>query len=234
MIKNTHFTVLMEKSPLYSLRRLTLALVTSAAALLALNLNTAHGATDRPLSKRPMHAKLADDLSQGIDATTAPRKRWLREHQGRRMVQVIITSDSSDPKLAELRQAIERAGGTVLVRLPLINGMTAIVPARQMRELAKHDDVVHIAPNRDTASTVNDLEWMSGLYDPNIRWNSTRTGYTGLDGSGVGIAILDSGVQRQHKVFLNASGASRVLRSVSMLNTTVSTWATSGDRKSVV
>ena len=45
----------------------------------------------------------------------------------------------------------------------------------------------------------------------------------GLDGSGVGIAILDSGVMRSHRDFSNAASASS---GVSMLNSSLANWMT--------
>ena len=49
------------------------------------------------------------------------------------------------------------------------------------------------------------------------RTQSNSLGYSGLDGSGVGIAIVDSGVMWKHQVMNDAQGKTRVKRSVDFL-----------------
>ena len=45
----------------------------------------------------------------------------------------------------------------------------------------------------------------------------------------MGIAVLDSGVMKAHDAFFNASGATRVMRNVLMLNANVANWTTGVD-----
>ena len=219
MHQPSQFIVLIESRWLARAAAALTALTAFAVASMAVQ--PAHAAR---LSQRPAHAKMADDLNLAIDATSVSQHRWAREKGGRRFVQAIIISDSSDAELTELRRHIERIGGEVLVRHSIIRGLTVQVPARQLRQLAQREDVVHIAPNRTTRSTFSTLERVSGVIGTNGRPTSTKTSYTGLDGSGVGIAILDSGVERNHLAFRNALETSRVLRNVNMLNTSVGQW----------
>src|SRR6267378_494292 len=95
--------------------------------------------------------------------------------------------------------------------------------------LAQRSDVISVAPNRSTASTASTLETITGTLTSNVRTNSTKTGYSGLDGTGIGIAVLDSGVMAAHDAFLNGSGTTRLLRNVSMLNASLATWTTGVD-----
>ena len=86
----------------------------------------------------------------------------------------------------ELELKVRGLGGTLRRRLPLIKGLSATVPNSALSELADSDLVQHVALDR---SIVGAME---------------RTGVTvgatgvreqlGLDGSGVGIAVIDSGV----------------------------------------
>ena len=221
MPQTSQFTVLIEN------RRLTrVALTLTALTALALASLAAPPAHAARLSERPAHSKLAGDLTQAIDGSNVSQHRWAREKGGQRFVQAIIVSDSADPELTDLRRHIERIGGEVLVRHGIIRGLTVQVPAKQLRQLAQRDDVVHIAPNRATRSTASTLERVSGALGTNGRPTSTKKTYTGLDGRGIGIAILDSGVERNHLAFRNAANQTRVLRNVNMLNTAVGEWST--------
>jgi subtilisin family serine protease len=180
---------------------------------------------DGPRGKHPAHAKVAQDLGEGVNAQTPRQARWLREAQpGRRMVQVVVTSDSDDPELTARRQWIVRAGGEVHMRHSLINGLTATLPARRIHQLAERDDVVHVSPNRETRSTASLLEKITGALGSNGRTGSTKGTYTGFDGSGVGIAIIDSGINKGHLAFRDQGNVSRVIKSVTMLTSSASNW----------
>ena len=50
-----------------------------------------------------------------------------------------------------------------------------------------------------------------------MRPSSSFGSYSGLDGSGVGIAVLDSGVMAAHQHMNNASGVSRVTRQIDLV-----------------
>ena len=75
-----------------------------------------------------------------------------------------------------------------------------------------------------TAST---LEYVAGVLTSRGRSYPSTTTYSGVDGSGVGIAVLDSGVMR--RTTTSAAPGERVKRNVSMLNTTLANWSTGVD-----
>jgi len=91
-------------------------------------------------------------------------------------------------------------------------------------EVAARSDVTFVAPNRETKRTASTLEAITGATTSPVRTSSTKTTYSGLDGTGIGIAIVDSGVMKNHKAFDNAAGASRVVKSVQTLTTTLANW----------
>lgn len=201
-----------------------MAAATAAAVFGAISY--AGSAQAAPAWDRPAYAKVSRDLADGIDTPIVIRKqRWLRDlPDGRRMVQMIVTSESDDPELADLRRWVERVGGEVEMRHSLINGLTVTVPAGRVRHLAARPDVTHVSPNRPTRSPASMLEKVSGALGSNGRSSSTKTSYAGLDGSGVGIAIIDSRINVKHDAFTNGN-SSRVVKSVQMLSSSTS-WST--------
>ncbi|HEY6354941.1 MAG TPA: S8 family serine peptidase, partial [Burkholderiaceae bacterium] len=172
------------------------------------------------------HRKVARDLNDEVNAS---RAKWARDVRGVRQVQLIVVSDSPDPEMKDLRRHVLRMGGSVHAVHAAVHALTVQIRASQVHALAQRDDVVSVSPNRSTARTASLLESTTGALSSNVRPNSSKNSYTGLDGSGIGIAIVDSGVMRTHYAFADATGASRVRRNVDMLNTNVASWASGVD-----
>src|SRR5262249_50624068 len=76
------------------------------------------------------------------------------------------------------------------------------------------------------AKTASLLEQITGANTSAVRSYSTSVNYTGLDGTGIGIAVLDSGVMRSHKTMADAAGTTRVKRNVDMRNATLANFLT--------
>ena len=170
------------------------------------------------------HVKVARDLDAELIETKPSKARWARELNGVRHVQVVVVSNSTDPQLADLRAYVLRTGGSVHAVHPAFRAMTVQIKAGQVRALAQRPDVVSVSPNRVTQRTASTLEAITGSLTVNVRSNSTKTSYDGLGGTGVGIAVLDSGVMKAHEGFLNDDGNIRVKRNVDMLNASLANW----------
>ena len=201
-----------------------------ASAAAAQSAPTTAFATLKEVKKSKERNRVSADLAEEVDDdqrerfTKRENRRWAREHRGQRQVQVIVLSDADDPTMSSLRTRVAELGGVVQAAYPAFRSMTVVMPKRELRKLAKHPDVLNIAPNRETRSTNSQLELITGALNTEVRTYRSGT-YTGLDGSGVGIAILDSGVMKAHRNFRNAAGtASRVVRSVSMLKIDSNAW----------
>ena len=82
-----------------------------------------------------------------------------------------------------------------------------------------------LSPNRQTQRSFSTLEAVTGANLAAVRSYSGKSAYTGLDGSGIGIAILDSGVMRNHQAFSGPAGL-RLKRNVTMLNNSAANWTT--------
>jgi serine protease AprX len=105
---------------------------------------------------------------------------------------------------------IQQAGGTSGRQLPLVNGQVATVPNASLPMLASSPLVQHLSLDRVLAGAME------------------RTGRTvaatairqelGYDGSGVGVAIIDSGVTSWHDDLTGPAGAQRIERFVDLVN----------------
>ncbi len=103
-------------------------------------------------------------------------------------------------------QKILDLGGTVRGELPLIKGGAYTLPASALEDLANDDEVAYISPDRRLYSmgTVT-----TDFYDQAV--NAPYAWSAGLDGSGIGVAVIDSGITDQGD-FSGANG-SRVVYS---------------------
>ncbi|MGL4575929.1 MAG: S8 family serine peptidase, partial [Burkholderiaceae bacterium] len=108
-----------------------------------------------------------------------------------------------------LRAAVLNAGGSVYYRYLSVNALLAVLPVNQVMNIASRADVESISPNRLAAQSASFQEQITGAAAVRAAMNNT-----GLDGRGVGIALLDSGVMREHINFVDASGNKRIQRSV--------------------
>jgi serine protease AprX len=198
------FVVLIERR---RLPRAIVATVTAVSMLLSgFGISAAYAA---PGDGRGHGHKVARDLQSAIDAGQTKKSRWSRDVKGRRMVQAVFVSAESDPSMQGLRGEIKRAGGTIDAAMPGLRMLTATLPANRVARVAARSDVKFVAPNRETRRTASTMEAITGATTTGVRTNSTKTSYSGLDGTGIGIAIVDSGVMKNHEAFNNAAGVAR-------------------------
>ena len=178
------------------------------------------------------NAKVARDLADALTETGNPKSRWARDVNGVRHVQVIVVSNSSDPEMSALREHVLRAGGAIHAVHPAVHAMTVQIKANLVNALSKRSDVVSVSPNRSTGRTASTLEQITGSLTSNVRSNSTKSSYVGLDGTNIGIAVLDSGVMREHWAFADANAGYRVKRNVNMLNASLANWVSTSNATS--
>jgi len=95
---------------------------------------------------------------------------------------------------AGVAQAVRAAGGRVLADLPLVDGVSAVVPAARLRSLA-HADAVN-AVTADRSARFVDFEWddteTASTFTRTVQ--ATQSWGRGNYGKGVGVAVLDTGV----------------------------------------
>ena len=124
-----------------------------------------------------------------------------------RVIVRLVEEASSDTSLP-----VESLGGTRLKTLPLANAQVIDLPNAALATLAEHSKVRHLSLDRRIVGAME------------------RTGVTigaaavrsdlGYDGSGVGIAVIDSGISTWHDDLAAAGGGQRVDRFVDFVNGT--------------
>src|SRR5215212_5860131 len=114
-----------------------------------------------------------------------------------RRVEVIVQLRGSRSPVA---RAIERAGGRVTRRLPLIRAVVATLPALEAAELGRRDDVRAVSLNAGVASSgAVDPAQLRTSFNQSIR--SDRSWAMGTTGKGVGVAVVDTGIAGGHPDF---------------------------------
>jgi hypothetical protein len=207
----SNFTVLIERR---ALKECFKRLVAATAALAMLGGQPAFAASGTGNSQA---RKIAKDLQAALDAPTTPNARWAKDVNGTRHVQVVIMGSGNDREMTTCATT-SRAAAARCTWHARPARVTATLPAAQVARIAARSDVITVAPNRATARTASTLEYVTGTLSTGVRSNSTKTSYSGLDGTGIGIAVLDSGVMKAHEAFNNASSVTRVKRNVQMLH----------------
>ncbi|MDQ3918141.1 MAG: S8 family serine peptidase, partial [Acidobacteriota bacterium] len=162
---------------------------------------------DKNSAVRSVHADGGKD-----SARKAKLSAGLRACGDRRVGVVLQLNGKPSGKLNSL---LSRAGVHVRAHLKALDAVTVELPASMVDELASFSEVEFVSADAEVASfghvsatTGTDL----------VRTQTTKTllgtTTTTLDGSGVGIAIIDSGVDTNHSSFLDKSNGVRVVKSV--------------------
>jgi serine protease AprX len=112
--------------------------------------------------------------------------------------------------LTQLSFVVQLAGGSVDRLLPIIGGVSATVPNVSLAALGASSVVAHLSMDRVAAGAL-------GRTGPAVGATAVRQEY-GYDGSGVGVAIIDSGITAWHDDLTDNLGAQRVARFVDFVN----------------
>lgn len=105
---------------------------------------------------------------------------------------------------SELKTVIEALGGTIGRGLDIINASVVELPARAIPALSNHPLVAHVSIDRAVVGTMERTSATIGA--------SAVRDTLGYDGTGVGVAIIDSGVTPWHDDLASGDGGQRVVR----------------------
>jgi serine protease AprX len=122
----------------------------------------------------------------------------------------VIVMASKSASLPLIPILIRQWGGTVGRRLGIINGYAANLPNPALKGLAASPFVASIELDRATKATMERT-------GPTIGSTTVRQAF-GYDGTGVGVAVIDSGVTSWHDDLTAAGGGQRVERFVDFVN----------------
>jgi serine protease AprX len=98
--------------------------------------------------------------------------------------------------------AVTLPGGVVNVLFTLINAVAGTMAAGDVVTLSNQPNVTYISPDRSVGAT---LDYSAGAVNAPIAWDS------GWDGTGVGVAVIDSGIYSHPDLLSTWSGQSRVV-----------------------
>jgi len=130
-----------------------------------------------------------------LDPLLTPRASLVT---GQSRVVVVARNASS---LGVVTQLIQWLGGTLGRPLPVINGRAATVPNAALITLAGNAAVEHVALDRLIVGTMERT-------GPTVGATAVRQEF-GLDGSGVGVAVIDSGITPWHDDLADADQSSQ-------------------------
>jgi serine protease AprX len=98
--------------------------------------------------------------------------------------------------------------GKVTDRLASINGFAVQLPARDAKKLRGHKSVHNVTLNRRVKTTALDPSLLATNFPKTV--GADKAWAAGYTGKGVGVAVIDSGINGDHPDFKNPDGTSRV------------------------
>jgi serine protease AprX len=181
----------------------------AASAVLAVGVIIALSMVGKPLTA-PATASPASDAA-GSSATLDPRIGTLAARHPSRAVEAIVQFNAGVSAAAQ-RADVARVNGRVTGDLHIIHGLAVRVSAARAGTLASNGDVravslnARVAPQDapvagDLSTTFNQTLGAAALWHLPVR----------LTGRGIGVAVIDTGIDGQLPDFRGASGSSRVI-----------------------
>jgi serine protease AprX len=161
------------------------------------------------LSTMPSYAGAKSVLNSG--APTAKFSVDLQQRAGANGMVTVIVQHRQMPTSAHLK-GLQGRGATIKSQFHTIRAVTMRVPVSMLAELAKDPNVAYITPDRTQKMAANPTteEFVTA-----VEADVAASQY-GFDGTGVGVALIDSGIAA-HPDLNNASGVSRVVYSQSFV-----------------
>ncbi len=109
----------------------------------------------------------------------------------------------------EHHKKVREKGGIHKKDLHLINGDLFSVPVKSLSELEKDPEIVYITPDRPVGKTLDHVDTVTNA---DLAWSQ------GFNGSGVGVAVIDSGIDQLPDLNSSDQSVSRVVYSESFVS----------------
>jgi serine protease AprX len=135
----------------------------------------------------------------------------LQQHVEANGMVTVIVQHRQMPSNAHLK-TMQGRGATIKSQFHTIKAVTMRVPASMLAELARDPNVTYITPDRTQKMAANPV---TEEFATAVTADVAASQY-GFDGTGVGVALIDSGIAA-HPDLNNASGVSRVVYSQSFV-----------------
>jgi serine protease AprX len=157
--------------------------------------------------------------SSGSSAALDPRIAGLAARHPRSVIQTIVQFKAG-VSVERARWAVAQAGGQVFGRLHIINALAVKLSAADARKLAASPSVHAVSLN--SVVKTQDDGWGDGSVTNSLTSSLLQTTYDrtlaatslwryGGTGSGVGVAVIDTGIAGNLRDFQNSNGNSRVV-----------------------
>ncbi|HEU4766764.1 MAG TPA: S8 family serine peptidase, partial [Pyrinomonadaceae bacterium] len=153
---------------------------------------------DRPTSVGQLHKAIK----------TSPR---LVSERYRAEEKVPVIVETAGARSERLNRFLKQERIHIKREISTLNTVSISLPFGMVEELANFPEVLHVSTNEIVRATGH-VSVTTGTDAGKTQ--AANSGQGQIDGSGVGIAIVDSGIDVNHVQFLTGTGASRVLASV--------------------
>src|SRR5687767_13288203 len=154
------------------------------------------------------HTTIGANQSQASGDKTAPDlRRRVSSAPADELVSVVIQPRAG--WVDELDSVLRNQGARGVRRFHKLSTAVVELPASAVASLAAHSAVAYVSLNREVSS----LGHVSQTSGADAVRSANGATVAGLDGTGVGIAVLDSGMDATHKAFLDKSNTSRIIHS---------------------
>ncbi|HEX8336444.1 MAG TPA: S8 family serine peptidase, partial [Pyrinomonadaceae bacterium] len=148
---------------------------------------------------------------QGADRPDDKVSNELRGFIGRTKADTVaVIIQLSAPPSGRLNALLQRAGVRVRGHFASLDALAVELPAAALAELAGFPEVEWVTRDREV-KTAGHVTATTGADAVRTLPALKGSGTTGVDGTGVGIAVLDSGVFAAHIALKDASGGQRTL-----------------------
>jgi len=123
----------------------------------------------------------------------------------------VIVQYSVPPTQTHFSRVVAK-GGSLEENLPLINGGAFTVKAGSLAALANQPDVVYISPDRTVTATATVTDFYDQAVLAPYAWSQS------LNGSGIGVAVIDSGIASSKDFSLSTGKGSRIVYNQSFVS----------------
>jgi serine protease AprX len=124
---------------------------------------------------------------------------------------ILQLRDGASP--AAVREAVRAAHGRVTGSLPIIHGLAVRLPAGAVARLSQDRRIASVSVNAPVRSQDLGIDY-SALATAYPYSAQVPSAWAGATGAGVGVAVIDTGIDGALPDFSDATGASRVVASV--------------------
>ncbi|MDQ6788261.1 MAG: S8 family serine peptidase, partial [Acidobacteriota bacterium] len=181
--------------------------------------DAANGAADK--NNRNSAAAANQEGFQGDNVASDLRDMMANDPTGKSRADVII--QAKDANSPALRSLMAQNGVRLNEQVGKSDTLVVNLPLSAINALAQSGTVNYMSPNRPVSILAGHLDTTTGAEAVRSQpWTSNRSAYT-LDGTGIGVAIVDSGLYEAHQSFKNNGGASRIVFSKNFVTTSTTT-----------